>query len=230
MKVLGARVNVFGHTAADVKFKTSLSRADVQRHHKLWSTAGASRKSKMSLMFKVFTSSMTWCVGPWKLTTVQLSGLRAAFSSEFKKHMRLHRIWGESDSSYARRQAKEYRKVQASLNLPDVDVHVLGRMYDYVGHVVRAGDREQLHLPYLFLKFRDEEWRQQSQAVVGHQQHKGRTPPWTWEYMYSKHFKSKSLNWQQVASNSDDWKSHKCAWIHSMLGSSAERSALGRLR
>ena len=81
------------------------------------------------------------------------------FYNEFRKHMHLHRIWVESDAGYARRQAKEYWKIQQSLRLHDVDVHVLSHMYDHVGHAVRAGARNPDHLPYQFIKFRDEQWR-----------------------------------------------------------------------
>ena len=71
---------------------------------------------------------------------------------------------------------------------------------------------------FKFVKFRDEAWRTASALTVGHQQHPSRTPPWTWEYMFSRYYKTEGENWQEIALNKQDWNLHKKSWIKMMIG------------
>ena len=105
-----------------------------------------------------------------------------------------------------------------------MDVYILSRIYDYVGRAVRAGARDANSLQLKFMQFRDESWRAQSQRILKYQQHLGRTPPWTWEYMFSKYFRNASLEWQEVVANKLDWKSHRKSWIVAILGPRSGKS------
>ena len=100
----------------------------------------------------------------------------------------------------------------------DFDGFVLARMYDYVGHVVRAGARDPEHLPSVILSHRDKEWCRQHQEVMGHQGHAGRFHPWSFERQYYCYFSSCALDWKAVARSKVDWNLHKAAWIKAMFG------------
>ncbi len=140
MKALGAWISVQGHTAPDLSFKLLLlAQASLRRHQKRWSTPGVARKSKFNLMFRTFSSAFSRCVGPWRLTQTQLGKIRSVFFLEDKRYLRVHRIWGDTDAIFAKRVAKTYRQTQTSLKLPDMDVHVVSHIYNYIGHVVRMG-------------------------------------------------------------------------------------------
>ena len=182
------------------------------------------------MMFRVFTSAFAWSAGPWRTTAKQLSKARATFFQEARQHLRVHRIWGETDAAFARRQALAYRAAQRARRLPDVDVYILSRIYDYVGRAVRAGARDANSLQLKFMQFRDESWRAQSQRILKHQQHPVRTPPWTWEYMFSKYFRNASLEWQEVVANKLDWKSHRKSRIVAMFGPRSSKSEFGRVQ
>ena len=123
----------------------------------------------MRLMLKVTTSTVAWSVGAWKLTRRDMAGLNGMQLGEYKKCIRLPRFWGESKDHFQRRLASLSKCIRTKLGLVDLDGYMLGRMYDYVGDVVRAGHREQQHLPSLALFHRDREFCLQHEQSFNHQ-------------------------------------------------------------
>ena len=102
--------------------------------------------------------------------------------------------------------------------LVDLDAYVFGRLYDYMGHVVRMGFREKQFLPYLALCRRDKSWCLQHQEILGHQGHAKRVHPWTHERPYCEYFNGHGLDWKEAALDKTIWRSHKSDWICSVSG------------
>ena len=117
--------------------------------------------------------------------------------------------------------------------LPDVDIYIyiyiLKRMYDYTGHLVRIVRDKPEHFTGKLLGYRDAEWKDALMQVVGHQGHKGRFSPWSWERQYDSFFRSKGHSWRDVACDRELWHSFRSQWIRYMLGCRAANSRFGAL-
>ncbi len=63
--------------------------------------------------------------------------------------------------------------------LQTIDVYILGRMYDYAGHLIRVLHENPRHLTGFVLGYLDAEWKEALSEVVGHQGHLDRSngPP-----------------------------------------------------
>ena len=138
--------------------------------------------------------------------------------NEYRHYSRHPRIWGESDQHYHRRVASAVQKERIKNDIMDLDAYVLGRMYDFVGHVIRMGNREPNFLPYIAMCHRDKAWCQQHQDIIRHQGHPGRVHPWTHEKAYHDYFSNIHLEWKQVALDKTLWFSHKNHWLYSIYG------------
>ena len=132
---------------------------------------------------------------------------------EFRSCIKLPRKATESDEQYHRRLATISRTTRTQSNITDLDAYVLGRMYDFVGHVIRMGCREPNFLPCVALRHRDKEWCLQRQEIMGSQGHHGRVHPWTHEKQFLDYFTRCDLNWKQVAQNKEEWQSHRKHWL-----------------
>ena len=97
-----------------------------------------------------------------------------------------------------------------------LDAYVLGRLYDYAGHLVRAIQANPGHLTGIALDFRDAPWKRTMTELVGHQGHPGRFSPWSWERQFSSYFQLEGLLWKEVALERDSWACRKTAWMKTM--------------
>ena len=52
-----------------------------------------------------------------------------------KRHLRVPRVRGQSDEAYHRTVNRTLRNAMKDSSIPDLDVYVLARMYDYTGHL-----------------------------------------------------------------------------------------------
>ena len=137
---------------------------------------------------------------------------------EYKKCIRLPKLWGEEDAHYHRRVASCSKEVRAKQKLIDLDGYILGRMFDYVGHVLRAGSRDPQCLPFVVLCHRDKEWCWNHEAIFNHQGHSGRVHPWTYERQFQDYFAKLDLDWKAVANSKPSWNRHRKTWIKSVYG------------
>jgi len=201
----------------------------VESRRDLWSCRSASRNNKLSLMHKVACGSFTWCVGAWTVTQRQMVSMRAAVNRQAKGALNVHRVWGDTEESYHRRANKVLSQTMKACGLPDVDVYILKRMYDYTGHLARIVRDKPEHLTGKLLGYRDAEWKNALMQVVGHQGHKGRFSPWSWERQYDSFFRSKGHSWRDVARDRELWQSFRSQWMRHMLGSKAANSRFGVL-
>ena len=219
-KTLGSMVNVRGACHADIIFKKQLVKSSLHSKQALWSNASGSRKSKMRLMFRVASSAICWSVGAWKTTRRDLAGLNGMLLDEYKKCFKVRRYWGESDNHFHQRVGTLSRQLRSETKLRDFDGYVLGRMYDYVGHIIRAGTREPAYLPSVVLSHRDRDWCLQCQDLFSNQGHSGRVHPWNFERPYHVYFSALLLDWKHAATNKELWLRHKSGWIRSVYGGS----------
>ena len=150
-------------------------------------------------MFKVAVSSFCWSVGPWRVTQRDLQGISGMMLNEYKTCLKMRPGPSESEAHFHRRVAIQSRTLQPRGQLIDLDAYVLGRMYDYMGHVVRMGARDKQFLPHLALCHRDKSRCLQHQEIIGHQGHAKRVLPWTHERPYYDYFSGHSLDWQEPA-------------------------------
>ena len=111
---------------------------------------------------------------------------------------------------------------EARLN--DLHALVLGRMYDYTGHLVRVAQREPGHLTGKVLHFRGAAWKRQMVEMFGHQGHPGRFAPWNWERQYDHFFAQRGILWIEIAANKAGWNSYREVWIEQMMGSRGARA------
>ena len=216
--------NAQGTSHADIVFKQHICESVLRSRGQLWSCRQVGRARKLQLMHRVATSSFSWCVGAWTVTQRSLSKLAAQFNRTARVASRIRRYFGESDEAYHRRSAKELRKYMGDAKLNDLHAHVLGRMYDYTGHFVRATQRDPRHLTGQVLHFRGAAWKRQMMEMVGHQGHPGRFAPWNWERQYDHFFDQRGALWTDVATNKPVWNSYREAWIDHMLGSRVARA------
>ena len=121
------------------------------------------------------------------------------------------------------------RDTMASNGLPDIDVYVLKRMYDYVGHLTRAVHVNPGHLTGLVMTFRAADWKYAMSTAVGHQGHRGRVAPWTWERQYSSYYNSIGISWREAAKDRQMWQLHRRPWLEAMLGRRVAATNMGDL-
>ena len=213
-------INVKGNTHPDFIFKKHIMKSAITRHRQLWQCKTASRASKMKLMMTVAESAICWSVGHWKLKKTDQSNLRGIMTEQFKKFMKLPRKPAETDDAYHRRLGAAIKHTKEHHRIPNLDARVLSRMYDYIGHVVRAGQREPNNLAYIALCHRNREWCLQHQELIGHQGHAGRVQPWSYERQFYEHFETENRNWMTVAENKKEWTNQitKNFWIEGKTG------------
>ena len=211
-------VNVHGNTHADIVFKRQLCKAAVQSKTLLWRNPSGSRAAKFSLMFRVATGSISWSVGPWSVTQRDLQGLNGMLLAEYKSCIRLPRLWGETDNHYHRRLSSMSRKIRIENRILDFDAYILGRMYDYVGHVVRMGMRDGDFLPCVALRHRDKACCREQQELIGTQEHQGRVAPWMHEQQFVPFFDAVGLDWKDAAASKQHWLKHRAAWVKARYG------------
>ena len=228
-KMLGALGVVGGTSHADCIQKQHICASAVEVRNKLWTCPVVSRGRKLDLMFKVASSSFCWCVGAWTVNSRKLSALRATLRKPAKSAMRVPRYWMDTEKSYHRRGNRIARETMKENRTPDIDVYVLGRMYDYAGHVLRESDRNSHHLIGHLLRFRNSAWKQAVTEVVGHQGHSGRISPWDWERQYHSYFRGEGLLWQDVALDKKSWLDHRPKWIRHTLGSRSTSACFGNM-
>ena len=228
-KLLGSKGRVNGTSHADITFKRHILTSAISCRRSLWSCPHVCRRRKAELMFKVASTSFCWSVGAWTVNQRELCALRVAFSRPAKAALKVPRIWGDTVESHQRRMNRALRQTIQECRLPDIDVYVLGRMFDYTGHLMRLVARNPLHLTGLVLKFRDSMWKDAHTVLAGHQGHPGRISPWCWERQYHSYFRAHGLCWQDISVDKAAWNSHKKAWIRQMLGSKASSSNYGVL-
>lgn len=108
--------------------------------------------------------------------------------------------------------------------LPDLDAYILGRMYDYAGHLIRAINTKPQHLTGQVLDFRNAEFKETLSTVVGH---KCRVAPWNWERQYLSFFHCRGKDGKDTAGNRNSWQAYKGAWTKFSLRSRAEKVYLG---
>ena len=137
----------------------------------LWACSSVSRIKKLKLMSKVASSSFCWCVGAWTVNKREISRLKAAFNRKAKQAMKFPRLWCDSDESYYRRCNRLYKKLLRSADILELVQYVLGRMFDYVGHIIRESQRNPNHLTGWLINFRDALWKETMAALQGHQGH-----------------------------------------------------------
>ena len=193
----------------------------------LWSCRRVSRKQKLRLMFKVWTSSYSWCTGAWTVNSRKLLAFKSAFSKLAKRAMRPPRFWSDSDEVFHRRSNRLLKETTIQCGLPDVEVHLLATMYNYAGHLVRSSCRNQGHLTGRLVKFRCSQWKDALTQIVGHQGHHGRVSPWCWERQFHSYFRELELDWWDLAASREKWLSHRAPWLVSVLGSKSETAILG---
>jgi len=226
-KLLGSKGSVAGTSHSDIVFKRHINVSAIDSRRSLWSCPGVSRHNKLSLMFKVASTSFCWSVGAWTVNGRELSTLRASFARPAKAALRLPRLWGDTDESFHRRLNRSLKTCLKEKQIPDLDVYVLVRLYDYAGHLARAISLNPTHLTGQVLNFRNAEWKQSMTDVLGHQGHKGRTHPWCWERQFHSYFKLQGEIWQEVALDKNQWHLNRSAWIEHMLGSRAASTNMG---
>ena len=146
--------------------------------------------------------------------------------SEYRRCVRLPRTWGQSDAHFHARLGREVKKTRLESGLVDLDAYVLGRMYDYMGHVIRAAKYHTSFLPYIALCHRDKQWCLQHAEILGFQGHAGRVSPWTHERQYSDYFTTQGLDWKQVAADRSEWSAHKYDWLKTKYGARCPVSKL----
>ena len=178
-------------------------------------------------MSEVARSSFCWSVGAWTVTQRELATLRAAFARPAKRALRVQRYCGDSDEMFHRRANRVLRQTMNQAKVADMDVSVLGRMYDYAGHLARALANDPSHLTGLVLNFRDAEWKAALTETVGHQGHEGRFAPWNWERQYHCFFRGKQESWKEVAKERVKWHSYRSEWVRFVLGSRAGSTGFG---
>ena len=141
--------------------------------------------------------------------------------------MRLPRKLDETDGHYHQRLNSAIKHTKQHHRIPNLDDRVMSRMYDYVGHLVRAGTRNPTNLAYIALSHRNREWCLQHQELLGNQGHRGRVQPWTYERQFYEHFETEGRNWLTVAENKIEWTNHftKGDWLESRTGSTYFHSA-----
>ena len=138
--------------------------------------------------------------------------------SEYRQCFKLVRRPTETPQQYHARARRCIEETRAHCNIKDLDAVVLGRMYDFIGHVIRMGQREGTFLPYIALCHRDKHWCLEHARIMGHQGHSGRISPWTHERQFYEYFASKDLNWKEVAADKDSWTKHKKSWSQHIYG------------
>ena len=178
-------------------------------------------------MHEVVVSTFSWCVGSWTVTRRQLASLSAVFARSAKKALRAPRLWSDMDEAYHRRGNRLLKKTLVDCGLASIDVHVLGRMFDYTGHLLRAVETNPGHLTGQIVALRDAQWKRMMTEEVGHQGHPGRINPWNWEYQYHVIFVRQGLEWKDVPQDRDEWRSHRQDWIRHMLGRRAHTAIHG---
>ena len=142
--------------------------------------------------------------------------------------MRVARMWNDTDESFHRRANRVLRDELSSLSLPDMDVLILSRMYDYVGHLLRSIDRNPEHLTSHLIMFRDIDWKIAMTVVAGHQGHSGRVAPWNLEFQYHAYFWQHEMHWKAAAMNKETWQKHRKPWIKHMLRGRSDSSRFGK--
>ena len=128
---------------------------------------------------------------------------------------------------FHRRLNKCYKQLVQSEKLPDLDVYVLARMYEYVGHLIRVIRREPAHLTGKLIDFRDSDWKEYLTETAGSQGHPARFHPWNWEYQYHSYFRKLGKSWKDAAQQKQEWRAHRRPWIEHMLGKSASNANYG---
>lgn len=214
-KSLGSMVNVRGVCQADIVFKKQLCKSGLQANEDLWRSGAGSRSNKMKLMLRIAMGTVGWSLGPWRVTKRDLMGLNGMMLAEYRRCAHMPKFWGESDTQYHARLGRLVKTVRTENRMQDLDGYVLGRIYDYAGHTIRAGARDAENLPYIVLRHRDKEWCAQHYDVLGHQGHPGRVHPWTYERQFHHYFGILDLDWKTVAIDKKRWTNHRNGWIKS---------------
>ena len=226
-KLLGSKEVVNGTSHADITFKRHICTSAISSRTTLWRCAGVSKQTKLSLMFKVATSSFSWCVGAWTVNSRELTSLRSAFKRPAKSMLRMRKLWTETDEGFQRRLNRTLKACMVECRIPDTDVYVLARIFDYAGHLARAIAVNPTHLTGVALNYRNASWKQDMTDAIGHQGHAGRVSPWNWERQFHSYFKTLELDWQEVAIDRMIWLSHRSPWIQHMLGSRSAATYTG---
>ena len=120
-----------------ITFKRYICASAIDSRRTLWSCPRVCRRRKIELMFKVASTSYCWSVGAWTVNGRELASLRAAFARPAKAALRVSKLWGDSDETYHRRINRSFKQTLSECKLPDIDVYVLGRLYDYAGHLMK---------------------------------------------------------------------------------------------
>ena len=111
----------------------------------------------------------------------------------------------------------------------DIDVIVLRRMFDYIGHLMRIVTDKPRHLTGQIIKYKCCGFTQALTDVVGHQGRVGRHTPWSWKRQYHKYFHDQGLDWKIITRQKDEWNKHRKEWIKYMLKSRSVAANFGRL-
>ena len=100
-------------------------------------------------------SRFCWSVGGWTVNQRELTEIRNSYTKPAKRALRVPRHCSESDKKYHRRLNNTLRDSMAKAKLPDLDVYVLRRLYDYPGHLVRILADQPNHLTGRVMKYMD---------------------------------------------------------------------------
>lgn len=137
-EALGCNINVVGISKAEVGIKQSMSSPAIRSKHQFWPCAGVLRRSQISLMHKVATSSSCWSVVTWTVTRGELSCLRGIVPKHAKKCLNILWYWIDSEKLTTGR-STVLKRTLSDAGLAHVDAYVVKRMFDYAAvHVVRA--------------------------------------------------------------------------------------------
>ena len=87
---------------------------------------------------------------------------------------------------------------------PDLDVFVLGQMYDDVRHLARMVARTLEYLIGRLLDSRDAQLKETLTSLHDHQGHPVRLAPWNWEYQYHSYLR-RGARWCRDFAKDWDW-------------------------
>ena len=223
-KAFGCMINVQGRSAPDMSFKASLARTALATREDMWIRKASTRVQKYKLMHKVSLSAVSWSAPAWNLTVQQQQTFRAIVTNNMKTHLRLPRYRGEAEDPYHRRCNREVTEVAKRSGLPDFDVLLLLRKYDYAGHAMRLGVRKPYALLPKVISWRDKDWQLQHEVAFSWMGHSGRTSPWMWESTFHRFFAKLDTCWKDVAISKADWKRHRRLWVRDALGNRLQKT------
>ena len=181
-----------------------------------------------ALQILVFPA-LAHAAGTWNPTKADLLRLR-------RVHLRLCRIIIacrprplEAWPDFQRRSAERVRKILVMKGIVAWDDAILGRIYDWAGHVSRYAKYSPFKYPLLLTLNYDGNYldRVRSLSYDGRHLFRGHSrKPWRWETFLHEYFKTDSLgirsSWHIYASDPAVWASHRAAWISFRLSTAKE--------